>query len=262
MTPQERFEPTILGFLCNWCSYAGADLAGVSRFQYPPNVRIIRVMCSARVDPTIVLEAFIRGVDGVMVLGCHLGDCHYITGNYFTEGRMKTTRNVLKNAGLSPERLLVDWLSAAEGERFATLMKEFTERIRKLGSLGSERRWRSQQLKIRLAAAKEALAQERLRWLIGREKELVESKNVFEEKVPQKEFDQLVLHTIEREFAKWKILLSMGEDVLSIKEIAERVETSPSEVLRNIVALEHEGLLSFVGVKGNSPKYRRRDDER
>lgn len=257
MTLQENFEPDILGFLCNWCSYAGADLAGVSRFQYPPNVRIIRVMCSARVDPTIVLEAFIRGLDGVMVLGCHLGDCHYMTGNYYTERRMKTTKNVLKNVGLSPERLLIDWVSASEGERFATLVKDFTERIRKLGSLGNETDLEPQQLRTRLVAAKEALTQDRIRWLVGRERELVEDKNVFGEKVSQEEFDQLILQTIEKEFAKRRILLSMGEDALSVMEIAQIVEASPRKVLRNMVSLERDGLVSIVGIEGNSPKYQR-----
>ena len=257
MTFKESFEPDILGFLCNWCSYAGADLAGVSRFQYPPNVRIIRVMCSARVDPTIVLEAFIRGLDGVMVLGCHPGDCHYMTGNYYTERRIKTTKKVLKNAGLSPERLLVDWVSASEGERFATLVKEFTEKVRKLGPLGKETDLEPQKLRTRLVAAREALAQERIRWLVGREMELVEDKNVFGEKVSQEEFDQLMLQTIEKEFAKRRILLSMGEDAFSVREIAQIVDASPREVLRNMVSLERDGLVSVVGIEGNSPKYRR-----
>jgi coenzyme F420-reducing hydrogenase delta subunit len=257
LTLEESFGPDILGFLCNWCSYAGADLAGVSRFQYPPNIRTIRVMCSARVDPTIVLEAFIQGLDGVMVLGCHLGDCHYITGNYYTERRMKTTKNVLKNIGLSPKRLLVDWVSAAEGERFATLVKDFTVKIRKLGPLGKETNLAQQQLRARLVAAKEALAQQRIRWLVGRERELIEDKNVFGEKVSQEEFDQLTLQTVEKEFARRRVLLSLKEDSLSVKEIAQRVETSPREVLKSIVSLERDGLISVVGIEGNSPKYRR-----
>ncbi len=257
MTLQEGFEPDILGFLCNWCSYAGADLAGVSRFQYPPNLRIIRVMCSARIDPTIVLEAFIRGLDGVMVLGCHLGDCHYMTGNYYTERRMKTTKNVLKNVGLSPERLLVDWVSAAEGERFAGLVKDFTETVKKLGPLGKETALEPSQLRIRLVAAKDALAQERIRWLVGRERELVEDKNVFGDRVSQEEFDHLMLQAIEKEFAKRRILLSIGEGTLSVKEIAQRVEASSREVLRNMISLERDGLVSVVGIEGHSPRYRR-----
>ena len=257
MTLQGSFEPDILGFLCNWCSYASADLAGVSRMQYPPNVKVIRVMCSARVDPTIILEAFIQGLDGVMVLGCHLGTCHYLTGNYYTERRMKTTKKVLKNVGLSPERLLVDWVSAAEGERFATLVRDFTEKVRKVGPLGKETDLDFERLKTRLTAAKEALAQERIRWLVGREMELVEEKNVFGEKIPQEEFDQLMLQTIEKEFAKRRILLSIEKDALSIKEIAQRVGTSAREVLRNMISLESAGLVSVVGIEGNSPKYRR-----
>ncbi|MFQ6067695.1 MAG: hydrogenase iron-sulfur subunit, partial [bacterium] len=119
------FEPKILGFLCNWCSYAGADLAGVSRFQYPPNLRAIRVMCSARVDAIMILEAFIQGIDGVLVLGCHPGDCHYISGNYYTQKRIRTLRKLLQIAGINEDRLHLDWVSAAEGERFATLVTKF-----------------------------------------------------------------------------------------------------------------------------------------
>jgi coenzyme F420-reducing hydrogenase delta subunit len=225
--------------------------------QYPPNVKIIRVMCSARVDPTIVLEAFIQGLDGVMVLGCHLGTCHYMTGNFYTEKRMKTTKKVLRNVGLSSERLLVDWVSAAEGEKFATLMGEFIEKVRTLGPLGKETELELEQLKTRLTAAKESLAQQRVRWLVGRERELVEEKNVFGEKVSQEEFDQLMFQTIEREFAKRRILLSMGEEALSVREIAQIVNTSPREVLRNVVSLEGAGVIAVVGIEGNSPKYRR-----
>lgn len=261
MTSQERFEPTILGFLCNWCSYAGADLAGVSRFQYPANIRTIRVMCSARVDTTIVLEAFIRGLDGVMVLGCHLGDCHYIMGNYYTERRMKTARNILNDVGLSPNRLLVDWVSAAEGERFAALVKDFTESVRKLGPLGNEMDLELKSLRTHLTAAKETLANERIRWLVGRERELVEDRNVFGEKVTQSEFDDLMNQMIEKEFAKRRILLSMGESALSVKEIAQRVRFSTRKVLRSIIALERDGTICVEGVKGNSPTYRKTEGD-
>jgi F420-non-reducing hydrogenase iron-sulfur subunit len=128
-----KFEPKIIGFLCNWCSYIGADLAGVSRMQYPPNVRVIRVMCSGRVDPSFVLKAFAKGADGVMVTGCHLGQCHYMTGNYSAEKRIKMLQTLLVDIGIEKERLMLKWLSAAEGEIFANTVKEFTETIRKLG---------------------------------------------------------------------------------------------------------------------------------
>jgi len=135
MTMQkEEFEPKIIGFLCNWCSYAGADLAGVSRIQYPPNIRIIRVMCSGRVDPAFVLEAFKNGADGVLVAGCHLpSDCHYLSGNFKAQRRIQLLKKVLEQFGIEPERLRLEWVSASEGDRFATVIRDMTEQIKKLG---------------------------------------------------------------------------------------------------------------------------------
>lgn len=134
MSENERFEPRIIGFLCNWCSYAGADLAGVSRIQYPPNIRIIRVMCSGRIDPAFVLEAFKDGADGVLVAGCHLpSDCHYISGNFKAQRRINLLKNVLKEFGIEPERLRLEWISASEGDRFAAVVRDMTEQVRKLG---------------------------------------------------------------------------------------------------------------------------------
>jgi len=129
----EQFEPRILGFLCNWCSYAGADLAGVSRISYPTNIRIIRTMCSGRVDPLYVLEAFKQGIDGVLVTGCHPGDCHYITGNYACEKRVNFLKEVLAQIGIEPQRLRLEWVSASEGGKFAKIVKEMIEEVRKLG---------------------------------------------------------------------------------------------------------------------------------
>ena len=128
------FEPKIIGFLCNWCSYAGADLAGVSRIQYPPNIRIIRVMCSGRIDPSFVLEAFKDGADGVLVAGCHLpSDCHYISGNFKAQRRISLLRKVLANFGIEPQRLRLEWISASEGDKFASVVKSMVEDLKKLG---------------------------------------------------------------------------------------------------------------------------------
>ena len=129
-----EFEPKIIGFLCNWCSYAGADLAGVSRIQYPPNIRIIRVMCSGRIDPAFVLEAFKDGADGVLVAGCHLpSDCHYISGNWKMKARMDALAPMLQKLGLTSERFRVEYVSAAEGVRFAEVVGEITEQMHALG---------------------------------------------------------------------------------------------------------------------------------
>jgi len=129
----EEFEPKIVGFLCNWCSYAGADLAGVSRIQYPPNLRIIRVMCSGRIDPAFILEAFRSGADGVLLSGCHPGDCHYIAGNYKAQRRGILLRKLLEQFGIEPQRLRIEFVSASEGAKFAAVVKEMVEDIKKLG---------------------------------------------------------------------------------------------------------------------------------
>jgi len=134
-------EPKIIGFLCNWCSYRGADLAGLARLKYPPNVKIIRVPCSGRISPELVLRTFREGADGVLVLGCHIGDCHYSTGNHRTAKRMPILRKLLEYTGIEPERLRVDWVSAAEGERFASIVHEFTETVRALPPFAEVMRW-------------------------------------------------------------------------------------------------------------------------
>jgi len=127
------FEPKILGFCCNWCAYAGADLAGINRNQYPPNIRIIRVMCSGTIDPLYVVKAFKGGADGVFIGGCHPGDCHYQSGNYKTQRRIILLKKAISEIGLDPRRIRLEWVSAAEGQRFAKVITEFTEEIKKLG---------------------------------------------------------------------------------------------------------------------------------
>jgi F420-non-reducing hydrogenase iron-sulfur subunit len=129
------FEPKLVGFLCNWCSYTGADLAGTARMKHPPNLRVIRVMCSGRVDPNFILEALARGADGVLVLGCHPGDCHYTEGNYKCQRRLPLTRKLADQMGIDPRRIRLEWVSASEGARFTKVVTEFTEQVRALGPL-------------------------------------------------------------------------------------------------------------------------------
>jgi len=129
----DDFEPRIIGFCCNWCAYAGADLAGVSRLQYPPNLKMIRLMCSGAVDPLYILKAFRLGADGVFVGGCHPGDCHYLEGNYKTRRRVLLLKKLLLQLGIESERLRLEWVSAAEGQRFAQVITDFVEEIKKLG---------------------------------------------------------------------------------------------------------------------------------
>jgi len=143
-TSCEVFEPNIVAFLCNWCSYAGADLAGTSRLQYPANVRVIRVMCSGRVNPMFVINAFMEGADGVLIGGCHPADCHYDQGNYFARRRMALLRDLLEFIGIDPKRLSVTWVSASEGGNFAEVVRSVTEQVKILGpmqQLRREKKW-------------------------------------------------------------------------------------------------------------------------
>ncbi len=129
----EEFEPVLIGFFCNWCTATAADLAGTTRLQYPPNIRPIRVMCSGAVDPLYVLRAFLSGVDGVIIGGCTLGDCHYISGNYKARRRLTALKTILDTLGLDGDRIWIRWLSAAEGPKFAATMREFTKKIKEKG---------------------------------------------------------------------------------------------------------------------------------
>jgi F420-non-reducing hydrogenase iron-sulfur subunit len=153
MAAGHKFEPRILGFLCNWCCYAGADLAGVSRFQHPPNMRVIRLMCSGRVDPAHVFRAFANGLDAVFIGGCHLNDCHYVThGNYDALAMVYVCKKLMEYIGLNPERLKLEWVSAGEGIRFAGIMNEFVPQIEKLGPLGKGEDLDDKEWKLKLEA--------------------------------------------------------------------------------------------------------------
>lgn len=127
------YEPKIIAYLCTWCSYTGADTAGISRLKYPANLRAVRVPCSGRVSPELIMRTFDQGADGVLVLGCHIGECHYDTGNHRTAKRLPILQALMTFVGLEPERLRLDWVSASEGERFARIVNEFTDAVRPLG---------------------------------------------------------------------------------------------------------------------------------
>lgn len=133
-----EFEPKVVAFMCNWCTYAAADSAGVARMESPANVLPVRIMCSGRVSPEMVLRAFRAGADGVLVMGCHIGDCHYNSGNHRTAKRIPLLRNLLSYAGINPERLRLEWVSSAEAPRFVRVTQEFVEKIRELGPLAQE----------------------------------------------------------------------------------------------------------------------------
>ena len=251
-----QFEPKIIGFLCNWCSYAGADLAGVSRFQYPPNLRVVRVMCSGRIDPIIPLEVFMKGADGILVLGCHPADCHYAEGNLYEERKIQMLKRLIALTGLEPDRLRLEWVSASEGQRFAQIVTEFTEQIKKLGPSPLSGRKPDRKIFENLQAAKNAASGFRLRVLVGRERELTEKSNAYEEKISQEEFDSLLDDVVQSEFVRYKIYLLTKAKPLSVKALAERVEMKPSDVLCHIVEMRRKNMIALDRVEGTTPIYK------
>ena len=250
------FEPKIIGFLCNWCSYAGADLAGVSRIQYPPNIRIIRVMCSGRVDPVIILDMLANGADGVIVTGCHPGDCHYIEGNLYEEKKIKMLNRLVALTGLEPERVRLEWVSAAEGQRFAQVVTDFTEQVRKLGPSPVAGKNPNRTILKNILAAKEAAADSRLRVLVGRERELTEKNNVYKEKITQQEFDALLEDVVEAEFFRQKIRLLTEDEPFSVKQLAAVMGMDPAEVLANIVNMRRRRMITFDHLEDTTPFYK------
>ena len=239
-------EVKIIGFMCNWCCYAGADLAGVSRFRYPPNIRIIRVMCSGRIDPDIILDSFLYGADGVFIGGCHLGDCHYVEGNYYAEKKIEMARRLLKEAGVEPERLRLEWVSANEGERFAATISEFTGKIKEMGRLEFE--------KDKMEAVRMAAADYRLRILATKERELLEEGNKYGEVFTQHEMDKLLDDMVREEYEAKRILLKLKKP-MSVKEISAELNWKPNVVFRHILDLKRHERIELHEIRDNTPTY-------
>ncbi|MEA1957855.1 MAG: hydrogenase iron-sulfur subunit [Euryarchaeota archaeon] len=239
-------EVKIIGFMCNWCCYAGADLAGVSRFRYPPNIRIIRVMCSGRIDPEIILDSFLYGADGVFIGGCHLGDCHYVEGNYYAEKKIEMARRLLKEAGVEPERLRLEWVSASEGERFAATIKEFTEEIKEMGRIEFD--------KEKMEAVRMVAADYRLRILATKERELLEEGNKYGEVFTQHEMDRLLDDMVREDYEAKRILLKLKKP-MSVKGISSELNLKPNVVFRHILDLKRHELIELHEIRDNTPTY-------
>jgi len=245
---EENFEPKIVAFTCNWCSYAGADLAGTSRIQYAPNMRIIRVMCSGRVEPTFILEALQKGADGVCVLGCHFGDCHYISGNYEANRRMELLKNLFKDLGLDERRIMIEWVSASEGERFSQVVNDFTEQIRELGPLPDD-------YSDKLSLIRGALEGERLRIVLGSTKRAFDSGSVEEERYNE------ALHDIAKdEIDRVKMFRALDEEnrPLTVPEFSEKTGIPKMTIWRHILSLTRKNILEAVGEEHHYMLYQRR----
>ena len=240
-----EFKPKILGFLCNWCSYAGADLCGVSRHQYPPSIRIIRVMCSGRVDLEFVLRAFANGNDGVFIGGCWLGECHYVTeGNYDALSMMHLGKKLLEHSGLNPDRLRLESVAASEGIRFAEVVTDFTARLKQLGPIGKSEGMDQNSLQLKLEAIRKLLPYIKL---VEREKLRVrfENKREYEDFFASDELNSLFNSLIVDKLATSQIMVLLEGRTLSTGEIADSLGMRLSVVSKHLKRSARQRLVRF-----------------
>lgn len=223
--------PKIITFCCNWCAYPGADLAGISHFTYPANTRIIRVMCSGRVDPGLVLEAFSSGADGVMVMGCHLGECHYEHGNFEAERRMKVLQYLFDKYGLGGERLRVEWIAASEGRKFAEVTADFVETVKKAGAVRAE-------TKEILDVMKDTFYGERLRLALGAANRALSSG------ADGEKYEETLKRIAEEEMNKYRVLQTLRkEGALGVNVVAETLGLNLRETFNHFLDLKRDGLI-------------------
>jgi F420-non-reducing hydrogenase iron-sulfur subunit len=245
MAAMHEFKPRILGFLCNWCSYAGADLCGVSRYQYPPTIKVIRVMCSGRVDLEFVLRALANGNDGVFIGGCWLGECHYVTeGNYDALSMMHLGKKLLEYAGLNPDRLRLEWVSASEGVRYAEVVTDFTARLKEMGPIGVGEGLDPSALKLKLDAIKKILPYIKL---VEREKLRVrfDNKAEYEKFFAGPELNSLFKKLVADKLAVSQIMVLLEEKARSTGEIADSLGMTASEVAKHLGNSARQRLVRF-----------------
>lgn len=245
MSTEHNFQPKMIGIICNWCCYGGADLAGVSRFQYPPHIKLIRVMCSARVDLLHIMRAFTNGIDGIFIGGCHLCDCHYVTqGNFNAFSMVQVCRKIMERIGIYPERLRLEWVSAGEGIRFANFMNEYTEELTTLGPLGKAEGVDDKALAFKLEAVQKLIPYIKL---VLTQKLNVPDKTeeAYHQFFNSKEFERLFEELIADKLVISQITLLLRKESLSTGEIADYLGLSPSEVAKHMSNSSRQGLVRY-----------------
>src|SRR5512140_759342 len=245
MATASEFKPTIIGFLCNWCCYGGADLAGVSRFQYPPYLRVIRLMCSGRVDLSFIFRTFAKKADGVFVGGCHLNDCHYNPeGNYDAMGNVLMAKRILEKLGVNPDRLRLEWVSAGEGTRFAEVMNDFSAKVKALGPLGRSEGIPVEELSSRMQTAEELVPY--IKW-VERERLRVpvRTEEGYKQFFGSPAFDQLFDELILDKLVMSRIMGFVRQKPVAATDIPAHLQLESGEVTRHLQQLSERGLVKF-----------------
>jgi len=247
-------EPKIVCFVCNWV-FSEQELA-VSRIRKVANVNVVRVMCIGRIDPVIVLETFIKGADGVLLVGCAPPDCHFVEGNAYAEITVNVLEKLLALTDMEPERLELRWISPIEEVRFTKIIEDFAKQLGKLGPSPLARAKRDVNILENVLAAKNAVTDFRLRALIGKEKELTKSVNAYGERISREEFNVLLDEVVKAEYIRHKLLLLARKKPFSVKELAKVLNMKPAIVLRHIVNMRRKGMIALDSVEGTTPLYK------
>jgi len=243
----KKFEPKILAFLCNWCAYAGADLAGVSRLQYPQNIRVVRVMCSGRVDPEFIIDAFLEGLDGVLVGACHMGDCHYLDGNVHAEKKMQLLTKLLDLSGIGSNRLHFAMVSSAEARRFVEVVNTVVDSVKKQGPLDTKK------LALQLEAAKMTVTGETMRWLSGKEVGIVKDGDVYGRKWDEGRIHEVLESALEKEYHKNLIYAALKQGQGSVRDIDKRIGLGLGRISFLLSDMERGNQVEFQGYEGQKP---------
>ena len=250
------FRPKIIGFVCNWSMPKEVEISSPREMRGYPKMHVLRVMCVGRVDPVIVLDTFAKGADGVLLVGCPTPDCHYVEGNIQAENKVKVLKKLLMLTGLEPERLRLEWAYATEVEPFSTVVDDFRNQIIKFGQSPLAGGQLDERILLNVSAAKNAVADFRLRVFTGREEELTEAMNVYGEIIPQGEFDNLLDEIVNEEFLRHKIHLLTRQEPLSVKEIAANMNVKPAMILRHIVDMRRKRMIALDHVEEATPLYK------
>ena len=249
------FRPKIIGFMCNWSLPEEKYLVDNDTISGYPKMHIVPVMCIGRIDPVILLEAFIKGADGVLVVGCPPPDCHYVEGNLQAERKIKLVNKLLSRTGLEPERLKLSWGYTYEVDSFVKTVNDFRRQILTLGPSPLTGDESDRNILACMLAAKTTAEESRLRTIVGREREMVEERNVYGEKLDQAEFDEELDKSIEAEYTRNRIRLLVKDTSMSVVEMAECLGLNPRIVLRHVVVLRRRGLITLNRIEGNDPLY-------
>lgn len=249
------FIPRIIGFVCNWSLPPEMEAAS-PRISGRPKMHVIRVMCAGRIDPVIVLETFAKGADGVLIIGCPQPDCHYVEGNSLTERRVKILKKLLGLTGLEPERLGLGWAYATNIEPFVKIVDDFRNQVALFGASPLAGKKQDNQVLLNVLAAKNAVADFRLRVFVGREEELTEARNVYGETIPRGQLDTLLDEVVREEFIRHKIHLLAKQKPQSVRGLAEATSQKPAYILCQIVDMRRKGMLALDGIEETTPLYK------